>query len=172
MSQGLKINKKTAYKIARNIKMIVFDFDGVFTDNRVLVFQDGKEGVFCHRSDGLGLKAVRELEITTVVISTEVNPVVSARCQKLNLTCIQGCENKLKALEEEAKRLNISLKEVAYLGNDINDLECLKKVGLAACVSDAHREILKICKYVTKLPGGRGVVREFCDFIIKAKKDI
>jgi len=155
--------------IISKIKLVVFDFDGVFTDNRVLVFPDGKEAVFCNRSDGLGLKLLKDKNIETFVISSEVNSIVSIRCKKLGIRCIQGVQNKLETLEQEIKKMNISLKEVAYLGNDINDLDCLKKVGLPACVYDASPEIKKICKYITKLPGGYGAVREFCDFIIGAK---
>ncbi|MCK4821603.1 HAD hydrolase family protein [bacterium] len=169
MFQKKRRNKKTLYRIVSKIRLVAFDFDGVFTNNQVLVLQDGTEGVLCNRSDGLGLRAIKDHGIAILVISTEVNPVVSARCKKLDLNCIQGSDNKLKVLEEEAEKLNISLREVAYLGNDINDLECLKKVGLSACVADSYPEILKVCKYITQLLGGKGAVREFCDFILKAR---
>ncbi|MFA5270962.1 MAG: HAD hydrolase family protein [Candidatus Omnitrophota bacterium] len=164
----MKIKKET-FELARKVKIVVFDFDGVFTDNRVLVSEDGKESVFCSRGDGHGIKLLKEAGVETLVISTEVNPVVSARCKKLNLRCIQGCENKIKVLARELKRLNIKPKEAAYLGNDVNDLECLETVGLSACVADATYKILKICRYRTKACGGFGAVREFCDFIIEAK---
>src|SRR3989304_2148565 len=98
-------------RIAGQIKLVVFDFDGVFTDNRVLVLQDGSEGVFCSRADGFGIEAVRGLGINLLVISKEKNPVVSARCQKLNLTCIQGWDNKAEILKYEAIKLGISLNE-------------------------------------------------------------
>lgn len=162
--------KKSIYKIASCIRLVVFDFDGVFTDNRVLVNEDGKEAVFCNRSDGYGLKLLKEAGINIFVISSEVNPVVSARCRKLNLDCIQAVEDKFKALKEIADRLNIPLENVGYLGNDINDIECLKNVGLAAAVKDSHPLVFKYCNYITKLPGGYGAVREFCDLILKAKK--
>ena len=157
--------------LAQNIRMVVFDFDGVFTDNCVLVLQDGTEGVFCCRSDGFGIKKLKEAGIEPLVISTEVNPVVGVRCRKLNLTYIQGCSNKLETLKSETQNLGIDLKEVAYLGNDTNDTECLKAVGLPACVSDAHPAVIKLVKYVTKIKGGRGAVREFCDFIAGAKNE-
>jgi len=164
-------DNKALYQIARKIRMVAFDFDGVFTNNLVLVLQDGAEGVLCNRSDGLGLQALKNRGIATLVISTEANPVVKNRCKKLKLPCFHGCNNKLKVLEEQVNKLNISLKEVAYLGNDVNDLECLNKVGLPSCVSGSHPEVLKSCLYLTKLPGGGGAVREFCDFILKAKDD-
>ncbi|MCM8787912.1 MAG: HAD hydrolase family protein [Candidatus Omnitrophica bacterium] len=160
---------KSIYKIASRLKLVVFDFDGVFTDNRVLVFQDGKEAVFCHRGDGFGLGLLKRVGLNILVISSETNNVVTERCKKLNLDCVQGCQNKFEVLKEKTNQLNISLKEVAYLGNDINDIECLKKVGLSACVKDSHPEVFKYCKYVTNACGGFGAVREFCDIILKAK---
>ena len=163
--------KKLLHNLVRQIRLVIFDFDGVFTDNRVFVLEDGTEGVFCYRGDGFGLKALERLGIELLVISTEVNPVVSARCKKLGLGCIQGCENKLKSLEQEALRLGISLKNVAYLGNDINDQECLEKVGLPACVGDSHPDIFSSARYITKIKGGRGAVREFCDLIVRLKNE-
>jgi YrbI family 3-deoxy-D-manno-octulosonate 8-phosphate phosphatase len=165
MMKGIKVKKAQLYELVRQIRMVAFDFDGVFTDNRVLVFQDGTEAVICSRSEGLGLAVLKELGIALLVISTEENPVVSARCRKLNLPCIQGCENKLNALQQEIKKLNISLKEVAYLGNDRNDINCLREVGLAVGVADSHPELFEIVHCVTESPGGRGAVREFCDFV-------
>ncbi len=156
-------------EIAGRIEFIVFDFDGVFTDNRVLVLEDGREAVFCSRADGFGLEAVRRCGVELLVLSKEVNPVVGARCKKLKLRCIQGCNDKKRVLVEEAERLGIPLEHVAYMGNDINDLECLEVVGLAACVSDAHPDVLRVSKYVTEARGGYGAVREFCDYIAGVK---
>lgn len=157
------------YEKAKQIRMIVFDFDGVFTDNRVLVLEDGKEGVLCSRADGFGLDAVRKLGIQLLVISTEKNSVVSARCKKLNLPCIQGCDNKPEVLRQEADRHNISLENVAYMGNDINDIECLEMVGLPVCVADAYPEVINRSSYITKARGGHGAVREFCGLIAEAR---
>lgn len=170
MSRRLKINKKAIYKIVRDIQMIVFDFDGVFTDNRVFVFEDGREGVLCYRSDGLGLEALRKKGMELAVISTEVNPVVNKRCQKLQISCIQGQKDKLEILKSYTRRLTISLDKVAFVGNDINDAECLKIVGLPICVADAHPHVLPFAKYVTKARGGRGAVREVCDLFLGLPK--
>ena len=169
MMHNQRNSNEVMYKIVRKIRMIAFDFDGVFTDNRVIVSQDGSETVICNRSDGLGLEAVRNKGIVALVISTEPNPVTSVRCKKLKVPCFQSCKDKLRVLEEEASRCGISFQEIAYMGNDINDLDCLKKVGLPVCVSDAHPDVLKYALYLTKSPGGRGAVREFCDFVIKVK---
>jgi len=156
-------------KLAGQIQMIVFDFDGVFTDNRVLVLQDGTEGVLCSRADGFGLEAVRKQGIQLLVLSKEKNPVVSARCRKLNLPCIQGCDHKEETLRHEAEKLGISLKDIAYMGNDINDIECLKIVGLPVCVADAYPSVKAVSLYVTEAKGGYGAVREFCDLIVDVK---
>ncbi len=166
---GKKADQKLLIDKARQIQMIVFDFDGVFTNNHVLVLQDGTEGVFCSRSDGFGLDAVRKEGIELLVLSTEKNPVVSARCKKLNLPFIQGCDNKPDALKCEVEKLGISLNKVAYMGNDINDLECLKIVSLPVCVFDSYPDIIAASLYVTKAKGGYGAVREFCDFIADVK---
>ncbi len=166
-----KINK-TDLEIAKQIQMVVFDFDGVFTDNRVLVMQDGTEGVFCSRADGFGLAALRNAGVQSLVISKEVNPVVGERCKKLRIPCIQGCDNKQEVLTREIRQLGISPERVAYVGNDINDIECLEIVGLPVCVADAWPPVKELSKIVTKAKGGYGAVREFCDFIVDLKKGI
>ena len=156
-------------RLARDVQFIVFDFDGVFTDNRVLVFDNGTEAVFCSRADGLGLVALRKAGVKLLVLSKEPNPVVRVRCRKLKIPCIQGCDEKGSVLKREAKKAGTPLKHVAYLGNDINDLECLQIVGFPACVADAHPDVLENSLYVTKKKGGYGAVREFCDFIAEQK---
>lgn len=161
---------RDADRIARRVEMVVFDFDGVFTDNRVLVMQDGTEGVLCSRADGFGLDRLRKLGIKMFVLSREKNPVVSARCKKLKLPCIQGCDRKADTLIKEAKKFDIPLQHVAYLGNDINDLECLEIVGLPACVADAYPEVIAVSKFITVKKGGKGAVREFCDYIASLRK--
>ena len=165
-----KINK-TDLEIAKQVQMVVFDFDGVFTDNRVLVMQDGTEGVFCSRADGFGLAALRSAGVQSLVISKEVNPVVGERCKKLRIPCIQGCDNKQEVLTREIRQLGISLERVAYVGNDINDIECLEIVGLPVCVADAWPPVKEFSKIVTKAKGGYGAVREFCDFIVDIKNE-
>ena len=165
-----KINK-TDLEIAKQIQMVVFDFDGVFTDNRVLVMQDGTEGVFCSRADGFGLAALRSAGVQSLVISKEVNPVVGERCKKLRIPCIQGCDNKQEVLTREIRQLGISPERVAYVGNDINDIECLEIVGLPVCVADAWPSVKAISKIITKAKGGYGAVREFCDFIVDIKNE-
>ncbi len=154
-------------KLAR-LRMAVFDFDGVFTDNRVLVLQDGREGVLCSRADGLGLEKLRRLGLPLLVLSTEKNPVVGARCRKLKLSCIQGCGNKAETLAKISAQARIPLSAMLYMGNDINDLECLEMVGLPVCVFDAHPLVRARSFYRTQASGGYGAVREICDMIADA----
>ena len=147
------------------IQAVVFDFDGVFTDNRVLVSEDGREAVQCHRGDGLGLDYLRGTGIPLVVLSTERNPVVAARCRKLRLECRQGLDDKLAALKQFAEERRIDLSSVVYVGNDLNDAECLTAVGCGIVVADAHPSVMQIASIVLKHRGGDGAVRETCDLI-------
>jgi YrbI family 3-deoxy-D-manno-octulosonate 8-phosphate phosphatase len=151
----------------RKIRLIAFDFDGVFTDNMVYVFQDGSEAVRCNRSDGIGLQKLKRRGIETVIISTEANPVVTARAQKLKIRCFQNCKDKRNTLEKLSGELGISLDEVAFVGNDINDLPCLNLVGLPIVVNDAHPDVVALARCQTKNPGGYGAVREVCDIFEK-----
>jgi YrbI family 3-deoxy-D-manno-octulosonate 8-phosphate phosphatase len=133
------------------------------------VTEDGKEAVMCSREDGLGLERLRGKGIEVIVISKEKNPVVAARCQKLGIVCIQGCDEKLASLLALAASRNLSSADVAYVGNDVNDLECMRWVGLPIAVCDAVPEVLAVAKWMTTKPGGHGAVREVCDALIGLK---
>jgi YrbI family 3-deoxy-D-manno-octulosonate 8-phosphate phosphatase len=150
-------------EIICRIRLVAFDFDGVFTDNMVFVFEDGSEAVRCFRSDGIGLQKLKKLGIETIIISTEANPVVSARAHKLKIRCVQNCQDKRAVLQEIAHEKNITLDQVAFVGNDVNDLSCLECVALPIVVQDAHRDVIPAALYQTKCPGGHGAVREVCD---------
>ncbi len=147
----------------RKIRLIAFDFDGVFTDNMVYVFEDGREAVRCSRGDGMGLQKLKRLGIETMIISTEQNPVVSARARKLRIRCVQNCPDKHAELEKITREMGISLAEVAFVGNDINDEACLMCVGMPIVVQDGHPDVLPLARYRTQKPGGNGAVREICD---------
>ena len=159
--------------LIRSIRILVFDFDGVFTDNQVIVSEDGTESVLCNRSDGLGIVRLRQSDLHLMVLSTEVNPVVSARCRKLKIECVQGCEDKLVKLAEILEEKGLSFASAAFMGNDVNDLQCLQKVALPIVVSDAHPAVISSAKYITQTRGGHGAVREICDlfeWVIKEPK--
>jgi YrbI family 3-deoxy-D-manno-octulosonate 8-phosphate phosphatase len=143
--------------------LIAFDFDGVFTDNRVYVFADGSEAVCCFRGDGIGLAKLKRLGIESAIISTEVNPIVGVRSRKLGIRCVQGCEEKRVVLEGVVQELGLSMAQVAFVGNDANDRSCLSAVGLPIVVRDAHPDVLALALYRTERAGGQGAVREICD---------
>ena len=164
----MNLNKNYIEKVISKIRLVGFDFDGVFTDNMVYVFEDGSEAVRCSRGDGIGLQKLKHLGIEAVIISTESNPVVSARARTLQIRCVQDCADKRKALEHIAEEIGISLAEVAFVGNDINDLPCLTCVALPIVVQDAHQDVIPLALYQTKNPGGYGAVREICDFFERA----
>lgn len=147
------------------IEAVVFDFDGVFTDNTVIVDQHGVESVRCWRSDGLGLDRLRVLEIKLLIISTEVNPVVSARAKKLKMECLQGINDKSVAILEWALANKVSLAKTAFVGNDINDIVAFKEVGFPIAVADCYEEVKPHVSFILSKPGGYGAVREICDLI-------
>ena len=153
----------------RQIKGIAFDFDGVFTDNRVYVMQNGEEAVVCDRSDGMGIAMLRKAGIPMVVISTERNPVVSVRCKKLQLDVRQGVDDKLPALGEWARGQGLTVDQIAFVGNDINDVECLRGAGLGVVVADAYPIAVEAAELQLTRDGGRGAVREFADQILAAR---
>ena len=155
-------------EIIHGIRLVAFDFDGVFTDDMVYVHQDGTEAVRCFRGDGIGLQKLERLGIATVIISTESNPVVSSRARKLKIRCLQDCQDKRAALERFIDELGITLAEVAFVGNDINDLPTLRCVGLPIVVRNAHQDVVPYALYQTSNPGGQGAVREVCDLIEQA----
>lgn len=153
----------------KNIRGIAFDFDGVFTDNRVLVTESGEEAVFCDRSDGMGISLLRASQIPMVIISTEKNPIVSVRGSKLQVACKQGIDDKLSALRCWADENDLDLSEIAFIGNDINDVECLDAVGLGVAVADAYEPARKSADLVLTKQGGRGAVREFTDLLLAVR---
>lgn len=153
----------------KDISLVVYDFDGVMTDNRVYVDQHGTESVCCNRADGLGVGIIRALGVTQVIISTEKNPVVQARAKKLGLEAIHGVDAKESILREFCQQRDLPLGEVAYIGNDVNDLEAMALVGLKVCPLDAHDRIKEISDIIVGKVGGDGVIRAFADQVQAAR---
>ena len=153
-----------------SIDLVVFDFDGVFTDNKVYVAEDGSETVRCDRGDGMGLSLLRKQGIRMLVLSTETNPVVLARCRKLNMECRHGLPDKGKTLREIASETKVDLRRTLYIGNDVNDLDCMSMVGFAIAVADAHPSALSRADLILSRAGGNGAVREICDLILSRTK--
>ena len=162
---------KQPRRLPETIRLLVLDFDGVLTDNRVWVDQDGREMVAANRSDSMGIYQLHQAGVEAVVISMETNPVVAARCRKMNIPWIQGEKDKAAALQKLLMERNIDAGEVVYLGNDVNDLPCFPLVGWAVAVADAMPEVSRQADFVLSRPGGHAAVRELCDLIVKQLSD-
>jgi YrbI family 3-deoxy-D-manno-octulosonate 8-phosphate phosphatase len=159
-------------RMPETIRLIVLDFDGVLTDNRVWVDQEGREMVAANRSDSMGINLLRRFGVETMVISTETNPVVAARCRKMNIEWIQGENDKAAAIKKVLRDRNIDAGEVIFVGNDVNDLPCFPIVGWSVAVADAMPEVLRQADHVLTRTGGHAAVRELCDLVMaKRPKD-
>lgn len=154
------------------VELIIFDFDGVFTDNTVYISQDNRESVRCWRSDGLGLQKLRDIGVKLHIVSSEVNSIVTLRAQKINVDCLQGVINKAKAVEAICAKYSIQERNAMFVGNDINDISALEIVGFPVGVADSYEEIYPYILYRTKRAGGMGAVRELCDAVFDAKKKL
>lgn len=152
------------------VRALIMDFDGVFTDNRVFVDQEGRESVVCNRGDGWGLARLREAGLPMLVLSTEQNPIVQARCGKLGLACRHGLDDKLKVLDAWLAERGIPHDGVVYVGNDVNDLACLSAVGCGVVVADAHPDVLSAARIQLAGRGGQGVLREISDLILQQRE--
>jgi N-acylneuraminate cytidylyltransferase len=152
--------------LPQKIAALVLDFDGVFTDDKVIVSQDGTEAVRCSRSDGMGIGMLKKTGLPVWVLSTESNPVVQVRTSKLGIPCRQGLKDKGQALKQLLQEQGYDPLEVVYVGNDVNDLPCLEMVGCAVAVADAHPDILAQVDLVLEHRGGHGAIREICEMIL------
>jgi 3-deoxy-D-manno-octulosonate 8-phosphate phosphatase (KDO 8-P phosphatase) len=152
------------------IRLVVFDFDGVFSDNRVWTNDRGEESVACVRADTVGLRRLDEVGVEYLIITSETNDAVPARARKMRIECICGIEDKLPVLRGELERRGVAAVETAYLGNDVNDADCLGEVGLPVVPADAWAEVVPLAKWVLTRSGGQGCVREFCDAVWSAKR--
>src|SRR5512143_535468 len=152
-----------------NIKLIVSDFDGVFTDNRVWTDQDGRDMVAASRSDGLRMRDLRERGIELIVLSSEENPVVVARARKMGIEAVQETDTRKKgeALKNLLARKQVDPAQVVFVGNDANDLPCFEVAGWAVAVHDSYPEVLRAADYVLQQSGGHGALRELFDLILR-----
>ena len=154
------------------LKVFFLDFDGVLTNNKVIVNEKGLESVICSRSDGLYSEMIKKkFLIDIIIISSEKNDVVKIRCKKMKLPCAQGVSDKLIYIKKFIKEKNLNFKNLAYIGNDLNDYEAMKKCYIRISPSDAVPEIKKISNFVLKTKGGDGVLREVYNEFSKTKKN-
>lgn len=155
----------------RLVDLVICDFDGVMTDNRVLLLEDGREAVFCSRSDGLAVDMMRHARLSVVILSTEHNPVVSARAAKLGVPVIQAVEDKAATVKRYCRKRGVALARTLFVGNDLNDLAALRSVGIAVCPADAHPDVRAACSVILETPGGAGVVRELVEHVLDIRFD-
>ena len=153
------------------VRFAVFDFDGVFSDNRVWTSDRGEESVACFRGDTMGLRRLDEVGVEYLILTSETNDAVAARARKMRADCIKGIEDKLPVLRAEVERRGVSLAETSYVGNDVNDAECLAAVGFPIVPADAWAEVVPLARLVLTRAGGHGCVREFCDAVWLAKRE-
>lgn len=160
------IETRTTQLARSDIDAVVTDFDGTQTDDRAWITADGKEIVAVHRGDGMGISALVKAGLPVLILSTEVNPVVRARAAKLGIECIHAVTDKAAALEQWAAAAGLDLARVAFVGNDINDLGCLHRVGWPIAVASAHESVRAAARLVTNAAGGYGAIREVASWIL------
>lgn len=164
---------QSVFEQFQKIKLFVCDIDGVFSDGRIYLGNDGEELKAFHTKDGYGMKALVASGVETAVITGRKSNIVATRMSALNVSSIiQGEENKLPALKKMLQEKSLVPEQVAYIGDDMPDHDCMKYVGMAIAVSDAHPQILSIADYITKTRGGFGAVRETCDLIMQAQNTL
>ena len=170
-------------KRLRNIKFLVTDFDGVWTDNLVFHSQEGKEFVVRSKADSLGIDLLQgeglynkndylslNHSLDILILSRESNPIVESISRKVKVKCLTGQHTKVESLYREAEKRGLTLDRVLYIGNDLNDIECMELVGIAVAVADSYPRVSEVADYVTKNYGGRGAVREIIDLILESRK--
>ena len=149
-------------------KIIVTDFDGCLTDDRVWLNQDGEEFVAANRKDGLAVKRLKNLGIEIVITSTEKNKVVLARGNKMGVEVLQGLDDKAESIEQYLKQKNLTWNDVWYIGNDVNDLGAIERANLSICPADAVKKVRQSVEVVLKTNGGRGILSEIATELEKA----
>ncbi len=158
--------KQTSPKmfLAKDISLIVYDFDGVMTNNKVILSEDGLESVVVNRSDGLAVEIFKKHNLPQMIMSKERNKIVSVRAKKLGIPVLQSVDDKKVAIEGYCNKINIDLKNVIYVGNDLNDLCVMQAVGHPIAPIDACQAVRDLAELVIPVEGGNGVVRELLNF--------
>ncbi len=169
-------------RLLQGIRFVATDFDGVLTDGRVFHFQDGKEAVIRSRADSYGINMLnnagiydkKEYESThhpidIAIISGELNQVVASIAKKIKLKCVQSDNAKIDIFKEELKKRGLESNKAMFIGNDLNDIECIKYAGVGVAVNDAVLPVKKVAKYITTTPGGMGAFREVCELLLLAR---
>lgn len=155
---------------AKQIRLVIFDVDGVLTDGRLFFDQKGVEYKSFNAKDGQGLKLLMQSGVQVAIISGRKSEAVKVRMKNLGIQHVyQGHENKIAAFKSLCENLAVAPEQVAHIGDDLPDLAIMSRAGLAIAVQDAHHEVIKRAHWQTQLPGGKGAAREVCDFIMEAQ---
>ena len=167
----VKRNRSDAQQpLARQVNLIVFDFDGVLTDNRVIVLEDGREAVFCNRADGLAFDILRNARLPVLIMTTEHNQLAAARARKLRVPILRAVADKGEAIDAICRERGVDPAHVMFVGNDINDLPAMSRVGHPVAVADAYPAVKEAATIVLKTRGGDGVAREVANLVLASKK--
>ena len=150
------------------VRAVVTDFDGVHTDDTAIIDADGGERVRVSREDGMGVALLRRAGVPLLILSTEVNPVVRARAAKLRVPVLHGLDDKETALRDWAQENGVPLADIAYLGNDVNDLSAMRIVGWPVAVANAHPLVVEAARVVLRRRGGDGAVRELVERVLSS----
>jgi len=161
---------ETLFEKAKQIRLVIFDVDGVLTDGSLYLGDDGQEYKAFYAQDGLGIKLLQATGVMIGIISARTSQVVTHRMKSLGVQYIyQGKLDKLPAFKELCEESQLSPHQVAYVGDDLIDVPVMKQVGLAIAVANAHFLVTKYAHWQTTTTGGRGAVREVCELIMQAQ---
>lgn len=154
------------------IKLLIMDVDGTLTDGRIYLGNNGEEfKSFCVK-DGMGIKELMKRGVVPVIMTGRRSKLVENRCMELGITHLyQNISDKISKMHEICHEMQIDYEEIAYIGDDINDLECLKVCGVSACPNDAAEQILRVVNHICNKKGGEGCVRELAEYIIRKNED-
>ncbi|MGC9459914.1 3-deoxy-manno-octulosonate-8-phosphatase KdsC [Vibrio genomosp. F10] len=159
--------------LAKEIKLLICDVDGVFSDGRIYMGNNGEELKTFHTRDGYGVKSLMNAGIEVAIITGRQSQIVENRMKALGISLIyQGQDNKVKAYQDICNKLNIAPQQTGYIGDDLIDWPVMEKVGLKVCVADGHPLLARRANYVTSIKGGHGAVREVCDLILQARDEL
>jgi len=174
----------TLKKRFSNCKLLALDFDGVLTDNTIIHKEDGKESVVRSRADSQGVDLLYDAglydkknyksnshEVDIIIMSRETNSVVNSVGKKIKIKCTQSQYKKFEAFQKEVKKRKLDYSQVLFIGNDLNDIECIKKAGIGVAVADSYPQVLEAADYITKHKGGRGAFREICELLLLFKNN-
>ena len=160
-------------EIAKNIKLLICDVDGVFSDGLVYMGNNGEELKTFHTRDGYGVKSLMNAGIEIAIITGRQSQIVTNRMNALGIKLVyQGQDDKVKAYQDICQKLAINPEHTGYIGDDLIDWPVMEKVGLQVCVADGHPLLARRANYVTQTKGGHGAVREVCDLILQARDEL